>query len=136
MIDIAAILSSTDLVALISKTVALKRSGKDWYGRCPFHNEKSSSFCVVPAKRMYHCFGCGAHGDALGFVMRAEGLTLPEAAARLGGAPADPQTKRRLAAEQKQREREAAARIRVDAEISAFYDRHPASPVPEWALDV
>ena len=81
-------------------------------------------------------FGCGANGDALGFVMRTEGLTLPEAAARLGGVPADPQTKRRLAAEQKQREQEVAALARCDAEVSAFYDRHPASPIPDWALDV
>ena len=136
MIDTALIRASTDLVALISKTVKLKRMGKDWYGRCPFHVEKSASFSVVPAKRFYHCHGCGAHGDALDFVMQTEGVTLREAAARLGGAEASPAIRRRLAAEQAARDCAIALRAQRDAEISEFYDRHPVSPVPDWALDV
>src|SRR3546814_16148773 len=52
-------------------------------GLCPFHNEKTPSFTVSEEKGFFHCFGCGAHGDVVGFVMRGEGLSFPEAVERL-----------------------------------------------------
>jgi DNA primase len=67
---------------VVSRHVALKRRGQWWTGLCPFHQEKSPSFSVHPARRNFHCFGCGAHGDVVGFVMRYEGLSFPDAVAR------------------------------------------------------
>lgn len=67
------------LSALIGKRVKLQRAGREFKGCCPFHNEKTPSFYVNDEKNFYHCFGCGAHGDAIGFVMEQDGLTFIEA---------------------------------------------------------
>ena len=71
------------MAALVSRKVKLARSGKSWKGCCPFHGEKSPSFYVYDDG--YHCFGCGAHGDAIGFVMQTEGAGFIEAVERLAG---------------------------------------------------
>jgi hypothetical protein len=63
---------SVDLAALIGQRVALKQHGHEYTGLCPFHNEKSGSFTVRPDKRFYHCFGCGAHGSAIDWVIAFE----------------------------------------------------------------
>ena len=68
-----------DLVEIISGYVALKKSGQNFVGLCPFHGEKSPSFTVSPAKQLFHCFGCGAGGNLFTFLMKMEGLTFPEA---------------------------------------------------------
>ncbi|MES2594720.1 MAG: DNA primase [Verrucomicrobiota bacterium] len=78
------ILASTDIVDLIGRTVKLRRAGTNWVGLCPFHNEKSPSFNVRPSTNSYHCFGCGAGGNAFRFLMNNEGLTFMEAVKRLG----------------------------------------------------
>src|SRR5690606_21764790 len=78
----------TDLAALISEHVALKRSGRGFLGLCPFHQEKTPSFHVDPERGFFHCFGCNAGGNAFTFLMRVTGATFPEAvrtlAARVG----------------------------------------------------
>jgi DNA primase len=71
--------SRADLVGLVGRRVPLRRSGKDFVGLCPFHGEKSPSFYVVPAKQLWHCFGCGETGDAFKFYMRLDGLGFIEA---------------------------------------------------------
>ena len=71
------------LVGLISRRVKLNRKGREHTGLCPFHNEKTPSFTVNEEKGFYHCFGCGAHGDVIGFVMRSENLSFPDAIERL-----------------------------------------------------
>jgi DNA primase len=71
--------TGTDLVELVGRFVNLKKAGANWKGLCPFHSEKTPSFMVNPAKGIFHCFGCGAGGDAFGFVMRQDKLTFPEA---------------------------------------------------------
>jgi DNA primase len=73
------------LADLIGRRVKLKKRGREQEGLCPFHSEKTPSFTVSEAKGFYHCFGCGAHGDAVGFVMRSEGLSFPEAVEKLAG---------------------------------------------------
>ncbi len=73
------------LVDLISRRVKLKKRGREHEGLCPFHNEKTPSFTVSEAKGFFHCFGCGAHGDAIGWVMKIEGLSFPEAVEKLAG---------------------------------------------------
>jgi len=73
------LLKRTDLVEVVSARVALKRNGKNYSACCPFHQEKTPSFNVSPDKQLYHCFGCGASGDALRFVMEHDRLDFPEA---------------------------------------------------------
>lgn len=77
------VLASTDIVDLIGRSVKLRRAGTNWVGLCPFHNEKSPSFNVRPSTNSYHCFGCGAGGNAFRFVMEHDGLTFMEAVKRL-----------------------------------------------------
>ncbi|MBV8913859.1 MAG: DNA primase, partial [Acetobacteraceae bacterium] len=72
----------TPLAALVGRRVRLARSGRQWKGCCPFHGEKTPSFYVYEDGH-YHCFGCGAHGDAIGFVMQSEGAGFMEAVERL-----------------------------------------------------
>lgn len=73
------LLVRTDIVELIDSRVRLKKAGKNYQACCPFHNEKSPSFTVSQEKQFYHCFGCGAHGNAIGFVMEYDGLEFPDA---------------------------------------------------------
>ncbi|MGH6622951.1 MAG: CHC2 zinc finger domain-containing protein, partial [Burkholderiaceae bacterium] len=68
------LLARVDIVDVIGRSVQLKKGGQNLLGLCPFHTEKSPSFTVSPAKQFYHCFGCGAHGSAIGFVMEHRGL--------------------------------------------------------------
>ena len=72
-----------DIVDIISSYVNLKRSGSNYVGLCPFHNEKTASFSVSGNKQMYYCFGCGAGGNVFTFLMEYENLTFPEALAQL-----------------------------------------------------
>ncbi len=73
------LLARTDIVDLIDQYVPLKKGGANYMACCPFHKEKSPSFSVSPGKQFYHCFGCGAHGSAIGFVMEYQGLSFTEA---------------------------------------------------------
>lgn len=89
--------ANADIVAVIGKYVQLKKGGKDWVGLCPFHNEKSPSFSVSEAKQFYYCYGCGASGDAVGFVRDHLGISFREAVESIngrttleGGAPIQP----------------------------------------------
>ena len=71
--------SVADIVSVIGDYVELKRSGSNYIGLCPFHNEKTPSFSVSPSKGIFHCFGCGVGGDVISFIMQKEGLSYPEA---------------------------------------------------------
>ena len=73
------LLSRVDIVEVISARVPLKKAGREFQACCPFHGEKTPSFTVSPTKQFYHCFGCGAHGTALGFLMEYDRLSFPEA---------------------------------------------------------
>lgn len=68
-----------DILDIVSRYVQLKKSGANYFGLCPFHNEKSASFSVRPDKQSYYCFGCGAGGGVINFIMRAEGLEFLDA---------------------------------------------------------
>ncbi len=74
------ILDRTDIVEIISSYIPLKRAGRNFKARCPFHNEKTPSFVVSPDKQIYHCFGCGMGGNAFNFLMKYERLEFTEAA--------------------------------------------------------
>ena len=73
------------LSGLIGRSVKLVRRGREYAGLCPFHHEKTPSFYVVEDKSFFHCFGCGAHGDVIGFVMRSDNLDFIEAIEKLAG---------------------------------------------------
>ncbi len=76
---IARVKDETDIVEMVKREVDLKAAGSVYKGLCPFHREKTPSFIVTPSRGRYHCFGCGAGGDVISFVMETEGVTFPEA---------------------------------------------------------
>ncbi|MEG3192037.1 DNA primase, partial [Lysobacter sp. D1-1-M9] len=77
------LLARSDIVELIGTRVPLKRQGKEYSARCPFHDERSPSFTVSPTKQFYHCFGCGAHGTAISFLMNYDRLEFLDAVEEL-----------------------------------------------------
>src|SRR5205085_2084043 len=114
------------LGSLVGKHVRLIRRGRELAGLCPFHHEKTPSFYVVEDKGFFHCFGCGAHGDAIGYLMRAENLDFIEAIERLAA-------EARLAVpQQTPQERERAQRQKTLLEALAaaanFYEARLWSP--------
>ncbi|MFL5311372.1 MAG: DNA primase [Myxococcales bacterium] len=126
-----------DVVAVVQRRVALKKSGRDWKGLCPFHGEKTPSFYVVPDKRIFQCFGCGATGDAIKFVRQLDGKSFREAAEQLAGEagvdlkPEDPEEARRSARR--------AALAEVNEKACVFYERvlweHPRGAVARDHLE-
>ncbi len=77
---VSEILNTSDIVDVISESVILKKSGRNFFGLCPFHSEKTPSFSVNASKQIFHCFGCSAGGNVLSYVMKYHGITFPEAA--------------------------------------------------------
>ncbi len=75
--------SRNDIVDVVGQYVHLQKKGANYFGLCPFHNEKSGSFCVSPHKQMYYCFGCGAGGNVITFLMKYDNLTFQEAVKQL-----------------------------------------------------
>lgn len=73
------LLARSDIVEVVGSRVPLKRRGKEYSARCPFHDERSASFTVSPTKQFYHCFGCGAHGTAISFLMNYDRLEFLDA---------------------------------------------------------
>jgi DNA primase len=80
------LLSRVDIVDVVQQRVPLKRAGREWTACCPFHDERTPSFTVSPAKQFYHCFGCGAHGSAIRFLMDYDRLEFPDAVEELAQA--------------------------------------------------
>ncbi|OAZ97024.1 DNA primase [Halomonas sp. G11] len=79
------LLGRVDVVEVVGERVQLKKAGRNYSGLCPFHQEKTPSFTVSADKQFYHCFGCGAHGNALRFLMEYDKLPFPEAVEQLAG---------------------------------------------------
>ena len=71
--------AASDLVAIVQETVELKPRGLEFWGCCPFHNEKTPSFHVLPDRQYYHCFGCKKGGGVISFIMEIENLSYPDA---------------------------------------------------------
>ena len=102
------LLNRVDIVEVVSRHVQLKKGGANYLGLCPFHNEKSPSFTVSPAKQFYHCFGCGAHGNSIGFLMEHSGLGYVDAVRELASSVGMqmPEYEPRSPAQAERRERE------------------------------
>src|SRR5665213_4378230 len=77
------LLARVDIVDVIERRLPLKRAGREWTACCPFHDERSPSFTVSPTKQFYHCFGCGVHGTAIGFLMEYGSRSFPDAVEEL-----------------------------------------------------
>ena len=77
--SIERVLDQSDIQDVISEFISLKKRGVNYIGLCPFHNEKTPSFTVSPSKSIYKCFGCGASGNSVKFIMEHEHLSYPEA---------------------------------------------------------
>jgi DNA primase len=77
--DIRRVRDATDIVTFISERIVLKQRGREFWGCCPFHNEKTASFKVDPTSQFYHCFGCGEGGDVFKFLMKTENIDFPDA---------------------------------------------------------
>ncbi|MBQ9238561.1 MAG: DNA primase, partial [Treponema sp.] len=82
---IDAVESATDIVAVVGEYTKLERRGSDWWGCCPFHNEKTPSFHVIPDRNMYYCFGCHAAGGAIKFIQEMEKISFTDAVRQLAG---------------------------------------------------
>ena len=103
------LLARVDIADVVGRYVQLRKGGANLLGLCPFHNEKSPSFTVSPTKQFYHCFGCGAHGSAITFLMEHTGANFPEAVRTLAGSvglnvPEEQRNPRQQAEEAKRKE--------------------------------
>lgn len=120
------------LSSVIARRVRLVRRGREHTGLCPFHNEKTPSFTVNDEKGFFHCFGCGAHGDVVGFEMRAGHLSFPEAVERLAAeAGITPPTESR---EEKERAKRQASLHDVMEAASVWYEAQLRQPSGRSAL--
>jgi len=98
--------TATDIIDVISPYVKLKKKGRNWFGLCPFHNEKTPSFSVQRERGMYYCFGCGAGGNAITFLVEHDGMTFPQAVEELAGRAGLTMPKREAGAEARERDRD------------------------------
>lgn len=131
---IEAIRERTNIVDVVSQTVTLKRKGNSYMGLCPFHQEKSPSFSVVPSKGIFHCFGCGAGGDVFKFVEQTRGIPFIDVVKELGQAVGVPIEERELPPEERRRMRARADLFEVCNEAADwFHSNLVARPVGKEA---
>lgn len=125
------LLDRLDIVEVIDRRVKLKKSGKNYSARCPFHDEKTPSFSVNPDKQFYYCFGCGAGGNAIGFVMDYENIDFPQAVESLALHAGLQIQREQLSQQQQQREEQRSGLYPILDQAARFYQaqlrRHPAA---------
>ncbi len=119
------LLERVDIVEVIDRRVKLRKSGKNYSARCPFHEEKTPSFSVNPDKQFYYCFGCGAGGNALGFLMDYENLDFPRAVEALAGSAGleVPREPTRGGQDNPEREQSNKALYALMEEVATYYRR-------------
>ena len=113
--------NATDIVDIISETVVLKKSGKNFLGLCPFHSEKTPSFTVSPDKQIFYCFGCNAGGNVFSFLMKQEGISFPEAARMLARRYGIDIPVRTMSPEQKRRISEKESVLAINRQAMDFF---------------
>lgn len=113
----------TDILEVVQRHVTLKRRGSSWLGLCPFHQEKTPSFNVVPAKGIYYCFGCGEGGDAFKFIMKMQGLGFMEAVRELAAPAGVVVEERQLTQEEQHRVRKRATLHDVCEAATSFFQQ-------------
>lgn len=117
-----------DIVDVVSGYVRMQKKGANYFGLCPFHNEKSPSFSVSPAKQMYYCFGCGAGGNVLTFVMEYENYTFPEALKFLADRAGVKLPEMELSQEARQKESRRTQLLEVNREAAKYFYFQLRSP--------
>ncbi|NBD21905.1 DNA primase [Aquabacterium fontiphilum] len=118
------LLARTDVADLVGRYVTLKKAGINYKGLCPFHGEKSPSFIVSPSRQTYHCFGCGAHGNAIGFLMEYSGLSFVEAVKDLAQQQGMQVPDDRVDPQERERQRQQKEKQRTLTEVMAQAARH------------
>lgn len=126
--------SRNDIVDVVESYVALKRSGSNYMGLCPFHNEKTASFSVSPAKQICHCFGCGKGGNVFSFIMEYEGLTFPESVKFLADRVGMSLPEEQYNPEEKQRSDKRAKLLEINKLAATFYYKALRSPEGEFGM--
>jgi DNA primase len=121
------LLSRVDIVDVVERHVTLKKAGANYQACCPFHSEKTPSFTVSPSKQFYHCFGCGAHGSAISFVMQYAGLGFVEAVEDLAGQMGLP-VPREVSVRSQERVRQQPLTERMALAARFYKDQLKASP--------
>ena len=118
---ISEIKNAADIVDVVSESVLLKKTGKNFIGLCPFHSEKTPSFTVSSDKQIFHCFGCGTGGNVFSFMMKQEGLSFPEAARYLAKRYGVDIPDRALSPEQKKKISERENLLDINRRAGGFY---------------
>lgn len=121
------LLARVDIVDVVERHIQLKKAGANYQACCPFHSEKTPSFTVSPAKQFFHCFGCGAHGSAIGFVMQYAGLGFVEAVEDLANNLGMP-VPREVGAHSQQKARQAPLTERMARAARFYKDQLKLSP--------
>ena len=125
---------SNDIVNIISQYVALKRKGRNYFGLCPFHNEKSPSFSVSPDRQIFHCFGCGAGGNVISFLMKIEGINFKEAVEQLAE-KANIQLPKTENKQESEREELKAKVYKINEIAAEFYHKNLYKPTSKIAQE-
>ncbi|MFA0810879.1 DNA primase [Microbulbifer epialgicus] len=125
------LLARADIVELVDSRVKLRKTGKNYSACCPFHDEKTPSFTVSPDKQFYYCFGCGANGNAIGFLMEYDRLPFPEAVEKLAATRGLEVPREQLAPGQEKRQKESQSLYQLTEKAADYYREqlrnHPAA---------
>ncbi|AOS96735.1 DNA primase [Microbulbifer aggregans] len=125
------LLARADIVDIVDSRVKLRKTGKNYSACCPFHDEKTPSFTVSPDKQFFYCFGCGANGNAIGFLMEYDRLPFPEAVEKLAAGMGLEVPREQLAPGQEKRQRESQSLYQLTERAAEFYRQqlrsHPSA---------
>ena len=124
----------TDIVDVISQYVNLQKKGSQYFGLCPFHNEKTGSFSVSPQKQMYYCFGCGAGGNIFSFLMNYENMTFKEAIEELAPKCGVTLPQREMTYQERQRADRRSRLFEINKEAAGYYYKMLRSKEGEQAM--
>lgn len=125
----------TNIVDVISQYVNLQKKGSQYFGLCPFHNEKTGSFSVSPQKQMYYCFGCGKGGNVFSFLMEYENMTFKEAVEELAPRCGVTLPQRELTAQERQRADRRSRLFEINKDAAAYYYKMLRSDAGKQAMD-
>ena len=117
------IVARCDIVSVIGEYVPLKRRGSNYQGLCPFHNEKTPSFSVSPAKQIFHCFGCGKGGNVFRFIMEIEGVSFLEAVEKLAKRANVKLPEKELTAAQREKLEQRKRYLQINNYVARYYHK-------------
>ncbi len=127
--------SRSDIVDVISQYVNLQKKGSQYFGLCPFHNEKTGSFSVSPQKQMYYCFGCGAGGNVFSFLMQYDNMTFKEAVEELAPKCGVTLPEREMTYQERQRADKRSRLFEINKEAASYYFKVLRSDTGKRAMD-